>query len=225
YKKVFLNRALFNFNPNDPNDIIRDFRPNSNGLVLTDPTKTISSHTLPLMAALRVSAADFDLICKDTGLDASNAKLDLPNVSKLYRYALLARALKLSVKDLIALRRLGGDRLDPFRPREPYYAFRFVKLVQKVRASGFSVEQLDYLYRHLDPAGTIAPPREIRLQVINSLREGLTRIAADYAAAEDPTGDLTRSRLGEILESAVVDQAVQMINGSAIYTAPFTSQT
>src|SRR5262249_17330156 len=32
-------------------------------------------------------------------------------------------------------------------------------------------------------------------------------------------------RLGEILESAVVDQAVQMINGSAIYTAPFTSQT
>src|SRR5262249_23276110 len=29
YKKVFLNRALFNFNPNDPNDIIRDFRPNS----------------------------------------------------------------------------------------------------------------------------------------------------------------------------------------------------
>src|SRR5262249_38423276 len=113
----------------------------------------------------------------------------------------------------------------PFRAREPYYAVRFVKLVQKVRASGFSVEQLDYLYRHLDPAGTIAPQREILLQVIKSLREGLTRIAADYAVAEDPTGDLTRSQLGEIWESGLVDQAVQMINGSAVYTAPFTSPT
>ena len=218
YKKVFLNRALFN--PNDPDDIVRDFRPDENGLVLTDTTKTISSNTLPLTAALRVSAADLDLIRKDTGLDAPNAPLTLPHVSALYRYAILARALKLSVKDLIGLRRLAGVGLDPFRPGQPHYTVRFVKLVRKVQASGFSVEQLTYLYRHLDPGGNIAPQPEILLQVIRSLREGLTRIAADYAVAEDPTGDLTRSRLGEILESAVVDQAVQMINGSAIYMVP-----
>ena len=112
YKKVFLNRAVFN--PNDPNDSGRDFRPNPDGSVLTDTSKTISGNVLPLTAALRVSAADLALIRTNAGLAAANAPLTLANVSALYRYAILARALKLSIKDLIDLRTLAGADLDPF---------------------------------------------------------------------------------------------------------------
>src|SRR4030095_3547512 len=130
--------------------------------------------------------------------------LTLANVSVLYRYAILARALKLSIKDLIDLRTFAGAGLDPFST--PDHTTGFVKLVQKVQTSGFSVAQLNYLYRHLfDPAGNVALQRQSLHQIISSLHDGLIRIASDYAVAEDPKGDLTSSRLGEILESAVVD--------------------
>ncbi len=75
------------------------------------------------------------------------------NVSLLYRYGLLAKALKLPARDLIALKALSG--LDPFKPLisgsvstladdHPFsQTLGFVEVAEKVKDSGFRVEDLD----------------------------------------------------------------------------------
>ncbi len=220
YKTVFLNRAVLN--PSDPNDLGNVFLPRSDGSVLTDATKTISGHVAPLLAAFRLSAADLALIRADARLDADNTPLNLANVSALYRYGLLARALKLSVKDLIALKLLVGATMSPFSA--PAATMQFVQLAQTVQQSGFSVAQLSYLYRHVfDPKANIAPSHDSVLLLVRSLRDGLTRIAASYALADDPMGELLRTRLGELFESATVDRMIRTLDGSASYTAAFNS--
>ena len=61
------------------------------------------------------------------------------------------------------------------------------------------------------------------LALAQTLRAGLTQIAADNTLADDPSGDLTRAKLGTIFESEVVDQVVHLIDGSAVYVAPLAS--
>ena len=99
---------------------------------------------------------------------STTAELSLPNVSLLYRYGLLAKALKLSVRDLIALKQLSG--LDPFKPLHadplatleedhPFsQTLRFVEIAEEVKESGLKIEDLDYLLRHrFDETGKYRP--------------------------------------------------------------------
>ena len=130
YKKLFLNKATLqieqNSNPSHQIDLI--FEPDKDGSVLIDPTLKISDHLPTLAGALAVSAADLDAIRSDAGLaddPTANppvyAPLNLTSVSKLYRYTALAKALKLRILDLIALKTLSG--IDPFSTTEQTVQF------------------------------------------------------------------------------------------------------
>ena len=107
--------------------------------------------------------------------------LTLVTVSVIYRYGLLAKALKLSVRELIALKQLSG--LDPFTQLHPEpladtpvgvepakkaidfdYPFsqtlRFVEVVEEVKESGLKIEDLEYLLLHqFDQTGKYRPDR------------------------------------------------------------------
>src|SRR5439155_19398426 len=72
----------------------------------------LKGHLLALQGALGVTADEIGRILDDAQSSLDTAPLSLPNVSLLYRYGLLAKALKLSVNDLIALKQLSG--LNPF---------------------------------------------------------------------------------------------------------------
>lgn len=209
YKKLFLNKATLRID-----DV---FKPKPDGSLLSDTGLKLSEHVAALLAALRISAADLALIRRDAQLDAETAPLNLANVSTLYRYAALARALKLRVDDLLALKSLSG--INPFAA--PRQTIEFATVVTSVRQSGFKVAHLSYLYRHLTaPPTSLAPqPATVRL-LAKGVRDGLVRIAQDNALAPDPTGDLTRAKLALLFDSATVDQTIAMINGSAVYSAP-----
>src|SRR5207249_4524712 len=74
-------------------------------------------------------------------------------------------------------------------------------------------------YRHLTvPPANLAPQLKTPLLLAQTLRDGLTKIAQDNTPAPDPTGDLTRAKLSLLFDSATVDQAITMINGSAVYS-------
>ncbi|MBN1130039.1 MAG: hypothetical protein JXA71_13695, partial [Chitinispirillaceae bacterium] len=90
--------------------------------------------------------------------------LTLSAVTGLYRYGFLARSLKMPVKDLIALKTLSG--INPFTPLinepvavlaqdHPYSkTIRFVDIADRIKGSGFTVEDIDFLLRHrYDPLG------------------------------------------------------------------------
>src|SRR6266568_1799755 len=105
YTKLFLNKAVRNI------DDTFTLRPDGTELAVSG--LLIKDHLPALLAALRLSEGDLALIRADAQLDDDNtAPLTLANISLLYRYAALARVLKLRIADFLSLKVLWGD--NPF---------------------------------------------------------------------------------------------------------------
>ena len=127
YKKLFSNKAVLN--PVDPAF--------SNSITLSG---LINDHTATIVSALQISDEDFGYILADVG----NSTLNLLNLSKFYRISILAKKLKLTVKDFLSLKNLLG--IDPFLT--PASAYTFLSRTDAVKTSGLSITQLNYLLRH-----------------------------------------------------------------------------
>src|SRR5439155_20529446 len=68
----------------------------------------IRGHLVVLQGALGLTADDIRRVLEDARESLETAALSLPHLSLLYRYGLLAKGLKLPIRDLIALRQLSG---------------------------------------------------------------------------------------------------------------------
>ncbi len=230
FKKLFQAKAVQEIDPKFNNEELQE--------VLQDIAKeNIKDHVPALLAAFRLSAGDFDLIRADAqledDLDADPPKiwnLSLTNLSTLYRYTVLARMLKWPVKDVITLKTLSG--VEPFASPEmtlvfPEMTLVFIELARKVRQSGLSLAQLNYIYRHVsDPPTNLAPQRTNLRLLAKNLRDGLVRITQENTLVEgqeDPQGELTRTKLGMIFEPPIVDQIIRLLDGTASYSAPLAT--
>ena len=226
YLKLFQNKAVLN-------PVDTDFELNDEATELEKAAAasqaTITDNVPAILAALRINADDLEAIRTATGLGdhpeanpPALAVLNLSNLSNLYRHALLAKALKVKVKEFIALKSLTG--LDPFQPSAAAPTVEFVGKAGNVRKSGFTVAQLNYIYRHVsEPTKSIAPSRDQVVLLAKQLHDGLVGISDDNVLAPDPAGELTGKKLGMIWESAVVEQMISMLNGSAVYSVSLAS--
>lgn len=185
-------------------------------IVGTNPDEAkISKHAPTILAALRIGSADLSLL---TGSEVSQEALNLPsevnddqlnlkNLSHLYRIVSFARALRLPVRDFLALRALTG--LNPFDPTDLDQTRQFVERVRKVRASRFRVAELDYLLRHVSQATSgVAPMMDSVDLVLKEIHDGLNKIIAETTvildatgAGTDPTGELTGKALAAVLQA------------------------
>ncbi len=196
--------------------------------------KLIEGHLLALQGGLCLTADDIDCILTDAGQSIEKSKLSLENVSLLYRYGLLANALKLSVQELITLKTLSG--INPFKPLlsvpltkieddHPFsQTLRFVEVVEEIKESGLNIEDLDYLLLHQieDPVGKYRPDKETMLALMKTLAEGIRSIRTEHAVPEDAGAineETLRQKLGIIFPSDVVDRFLSMMNGTAEFTA------
>jgi hypothetical protein len=193
----------------------------------------IKDHLLALEAAQNLTADEIGRILTDAGKSLETAELSLSNVSLLFRYGLLAKALKLPVRDLLALKALTG--LEPFKALSvapittiaddyPFsQTLRFIELAEKVRESGFKIEDLDYLLRHrFDPVGKYRPNPEVLLALVRALAGALRRIRAEHAVPADPaelTDDTLRQKLALALPPDVVETFMGMWTGAAEFEA------
>ena len=234
YAQLFLTRSVLKGDPVFDHPL---------GQYLSTAGVNLKDHLLALQGALGLTADEINRILADAGQPLATAQLSLPNVSLLYRYGLLAKALKLSVRDLIALKQLSG--LDPFTPLHPEpladtpagvvpaqkaidldYPFsqtlRFVEIAEAVKDSGLSVKDLDYLLRHrFDETGQYRPDRASTLTLLKTLAEGVRAIRAAHALPDDPgalTEEALRQKLGLALPPEVVDTFLAMLNGSVEFT-------
>lgn len=215
YPKLFLNKAVLN--PVDQAFILND-----SGTELADTSETMAAHVPAILAALRIGETELSAIREVLGIADENAPLTLANLSALYRHALLASAMKLKVGDLLALKTLSG--VDPFQADNPAPTVAFVQVVDTVRDSAFSVEELNYLYRHLtEPARPLRPSEEHADQVAKQLKTGLEQIAAETTPVPDPTGEQTRQKLGLLWEEATVEPFMALLHGSVTYSTPLAS--
>jgi hypothetical protein len=222
----------------------------------------VKDHLLSLQGALNLTQNEIWLILADAGLKLE-ARLDTPSetndilakavfhpmrsipltlsldiVSLLYRYGLLAKVLKMSLNELIALKALSG--LDPFKPLSegtletinedpikddhPFsQTLQFIKVAEKVKESGFKVEDLNYLLRHrFDPAGKYRSDPIALLALVKLLASDILRVQTEHAIPEDPstlTDDLLRQKMALVLPSDVVDIFMRMWTGTVEYEA------
>ena len=153
--------------------------------------------------ALRVSAEDLTALVEGPDAVVTAAqRLDLENLSRLFRHASLARALKLPVRDLVTL--IGLTGVDPFvaggaavTPVDTARAERFLEHVANVRASGPSVAALAYILHHAhDPKGKAGHTDDAVAALAERLRTGLKAIVADTTPGADPGADETANDSG-----------------------------
>jgi peptidoglycan hydrolase-like protein with peptidoglycan-binding domain len=212
YKTLFQNKAVFN--PPDS-----DFQLNEAQDELADPTKELTDKQPAILAALRIKASDLDTIIVDAQLPSN--RLNLANLSALYRYAALSKALRLPIQDFITLKKLAGDALNPFTTRNPEPTLAFIYFVQAVKSSGFLAPQLDYLFRHQVVLPSKFPPQQASVEtLLKTLRDGLNAITQDTQLRVVPDGELTRTKLGILFSNGFVDEVLQLIEGTAVYTQP-----
>ncbi len=219
YEQLFLKRSILEEDPVFEDPL---------GNYLARPDILLMDHMLALQGALNLTATDVGCILADAGQDVGTAVLSLDNVSLLYRYGLLAKALKLSVEELISLKGLSG--LNPFQSLKPEpisvidddYPFsqtlRFVEIARIVHEDGFKVEDLDYLLRHrFDPVGKYRQDANTLLALVKSLAAGLRSIQTDQALPADPTrltDDLLQQKLALVLPADAVATFMGMWTGT-----------
>ena len=131
YAQLFRNKAVLN-------PLNEAFKPN--------PTTTRLAGTLDdlapsLKAALRINETEYRLLRSLPAL-ASGA-LNLENLSFLYRHVALARWTGLSIADLLTQIDLGESQ--PFR--SPTETKAFLRKMELIQSSGFTLAELDYLLR------------------------------------------------------------------------------
>lgn len=196
----------------------------------------IKGHLLALQGALGLTADEINHIITDDGANPATAALSLDNVSLLYRYGLLARALKLSVVELVALKQLSG--LDPFKAlrADPLTSLaqdspftntlRFVEIAEQVKDSGLKIEDLEYLLRHrFDDTGKYRSNDVAVLALMKTLAEGIRAIRVEHAVPDDPgamSDETLRQKLGLALPPDVVQSFLAMMNGTVEFTATKT---
>lgn len=202
----------------------------------------LADHMVTLQGAMGLTANDIDLVIRDAGMQlgagggagaAPRAMLTLPNVSLLYRHALLAKALKISILDLLMLRKLSG--LDPFTAlhadplvtmaeNHPFsQTLAFVDLVEMLRTAGLKAGDIDALTRHrLDNTTLLRQDESEMLPLFKVLADGLHAIKTEHAVPADAgsiSDEVLQSKLGLILPPEVTSTFVSMLNGTVTYLA------
>ena len=189
----------------------------------------LEGHLPAVMGALGLTADEIDAVLADAGQSLETAPLSLENVSLVYRYGLLAKALQMSVSELITLKALSG--LNPFhalhstsitRLDEDHLAtqtLKFVDIADRVRDSGFRISDLDYLLRHrFDPTGRYRPDTAATSALLENVADGIGAIHSEQALPEDRgavTDDVLRQKLGLAVPPEVADRVVRALNGKA----------
>ena len=195
YGRLFLNKRVLN--PQDP-----AFALSGNELAVIGQ---ISAHVPAILAALQLSAADFAAL---VAAELSDDKLNLANLSSLYRYATLKRALKVRMTDLLTLEALIGNK--PFTT--PATTAEFVRRVTSTRGANLSIARLDYLYRHhSDPTHKVAPTPDAISVVLMRLQNALSRVVDDTAMVDNVTDDLLHQKLAAVLADPAAQRAVSFV--------------
>ena len=233
YRRMFLNPTILALAPKFQGDGYGNYLADRREFQSAgaEPPK-LTDHVETLCAAFNLTREDFDRICRELAFN-DETLLNLNNISAVFRHGYLARRLRLSARELFALRRLSGT--DPFQPLDlaqsdaslPFGAvrppaIRFIEMVQQVRSSPFKVSALVYYLQHEDWSGKASPSEEDILAFARTLRGDLRRIERENAVQDDPAGEITKSRMALVYPQDVVDTFFGFLNNTITFTTPYS---
>jgi hypothetical protein len=190
-------------------------------IVAADPaTAQIDQHAPTILAALQLGATDLAALLAVL----PDTTLTLANLSALYRQARLARALALTVPELLALIEIADDPF-PAGVDGPAATLRFAQLVAQIRSTGMTFSELDYLLFHQNeqtiPGQPIAVTDDELAVSLDDLRGNLRTLVEQTIPAADPDGALlTKALAGLRWPAGVITSVISALDGTAAYTAP-----
>jgi hypothetical protein len=196
-----------------------------------EPPKLLA-HAEALRAALNLTQEELDLILQELDFD-DDTVLDLETVSAVFRHGYLARKLRLSVREVLALKAMSG--LDPFQPldltqppdpAQPLgavrpQAIRFIELAQQIKASPLKVSQLLYFLQHVDLGGEASPSQESVLTLARTLRNDLLRIDREQVVQEDPTGEIARAKMAMVYGGEATDLFFGLLANTSAFNVAY----
>ena len=173
----------------------------------------------PILAGTKIKQTDLTILIGLTTpangpLYIANANLSLGNLSFIYRHALLARTLGIKIADWETLLYLLQQ--DVFA--DPATTWAFLKFWDRIKASGFSIDQLDYILSAGLTARSAVADKSITA-VLATLQKSLQGIAAANNPANIPTtaDGLTAAILAQLQtlgwDQASATAAVGVITG------------
>ena len=182
----------------------------------------LSENASRIAAALQISIDDLNAMLADTNVVTSD-DLSIDNLSELYRHATFARMLNYSIGTYLAALKLISKT--PFASTED--TIKFVQHSERIAASGFSVEELNYLLRHdFAPNSPVAISDPAIAAVLGSLREEVRKVAVENSfvevfsggntATNDPNGDLTKRKLALLnWDTSIIEQLIAILNSTS----------
>ncbi len=209
YQELFLNMAV----SNPPEEV---FALNSDKTKLVDEDATpgkLSDYTSLIAGALNISSTDLALLMARLADD----NLTLSNLSLLHRMSSAAKAFDLDVDEFLVL--LDLFPVNPFSNLEKNEALLYYEYVTKIKESGFSVSQLDYVLRNnstLEDSG--APAISDIGDIFSEIQSGVVSIKSENNYTSDPTGEVIQTKLQQILDEETATEAIGLINKDSALT-------
>ncbi len=214
YTQLFLNRAALALDAS--------FGLALDGRELALTTKTIAAHIPALVAAFRISAEDLELIRAHAGLDAATATLSLSALARLYRYPLLARALEISIADLLTMLALTSP--DPWiaSPDQPIRLERLVADLAALAGVELGMALVDQLLRHVSRDGSGETDPERLGDQSATLHDDQVDLASEVGSEPGMSIERFQTLLARLVGPESVDQFLGIVTGSATFTAPYS---
>ncbi len=213
YRQMFLNPALLK------QDAV--FADNGYGEFLADNTKKLADHAEALQSAFNLIGDEYDRIVAILGFNA-NTPLTIPNVSAVFRRGWLARKLKFSVRELLLLTSLTS--LDPFATPDPTdpAILRLISLVQAMKDRSLKSAAALYLIWNQDLSGKSAPDPAQITELARTLRGDFASIEDQFAATEDPGGDVARGRMTLVYGQETTDAFFTLLDDTLVMDVAYT---
>ncbi|HEX4451403.1 MAG TPA: neuraminidase-like domain-containing protein [Kofleriaceae bacterium] len=145
----------------------------------TDATANLNAVT----AALGLSGSDIQAILTATG--SANA-LKLATIAVLFRYARLARALSLSISDLLTWIQLAGELTGATIGARPSDMLELLRRIAVLRATGLAVADADYLLRGSSAAqSSVAFTTQQCSTLLQSIRDAIAKLTVAQQTSPD----------------------------------------
>ncbi|MBP1990485.1 neuraminidase-like domain-containing protein [Paenibacillus eucommiae] len=185
-----------------------------------DGSKKLIDHAHSLRAAFQLTGEELQTIIKELDIDATTPLL-MDQISAVFRRGWLARKLKLSVQELVLLSRY--TTIDPFAAPNPpeLPLLRFIKLVNRLKATSVKPAQLLYLVWNQDISGRSAPDDKMLLDLALALRSGLATIEGEFSLTDDPDGQAARAKMAMFYGSEAADRFFGILSGSVVTDIPY----
>ena len=186
------------------------------GNVLGDATAKLADHAATVRGAANLTGAEYDAIAADLGYDA-NTPLGIEQVSAVFRRGWLARRLRISVVELLAL--LQTTAIDPFaQPDPPAPGLEtLLDLLELFRAVGLKPSDALRLVWGRNVAGARSLDDSAFGTFAQNLRTTLAAVDSDFTVVDDPQGEITRARMALVYDTDTIATFFGLIDGTTVF--------